>query len=758
LLTTATDIFVGNGGDDTFTATDTTLTSGDVIVGGEGTDTMTVTAAAGAGISAAAAIVSIENLSIILNSFDTETVDLNNVTLSTVTVTNSQTAGATSVTVNNINSSSSLTIGSTFTGTLNATGSGTVNAVNAATVNVTGLTSTGITIIADDDTNTIGLEDSNAAATTDAATISGAGTIALDLDTTSDDVVENLTLSGNGAAVTFDIADANTAANTIETITLTGTQSVTVIASAAALNGEVLTDNTTAGTSTVTVDTRATADLDQILADVIAFGTAGSAATLTVINGQNVRLTADVSSGLGSLTIDAAAATGVSETLNLEVRATQTTNALVVSDFETINITANDNAATTGTITIAGLTGGTSSVVNVLGADNLTLTAVTADSINASSFTGILNVATTANVDNITGGSGADVIDHDADTNFTFSGGTGADSLTVSHALTSRTVTFNGGDGTDTLEIGAVHAATDRFTLTDVEIIDFNNSAGTYDVRDFSGKTFVTVSTGGTNTSVTFDSTNSINVDLSGITGNDAEIDYTVSNLTNLASTVSGSQIKDTISAGSGADTINGNAGADVIDGNGGADTINGGAGADNITGGTGADSLTGGAGIDTFVFADGDSIETAMDTISDFVTSATAGDILDLNSTTVASSIAATDVSGVTSETGDVVTASTSANGVMTIAGANAANIDTLAEWIDAAEILLTTLVAGGTAGTAEVLGSLAFQFNGNTYVVEGSDTAGDAYVTSVVVQLTGVTGITGLSTTAAANVIDIA
>lgn len=68
----------------------------------------------------------------------------------------------------------------------------------------------------------------------------------------------------------------------------------------------------------------------------------------------------------------------------------------------------------------------------------------------------------------------------------------------------------------------------------------------------------------------------------------------------------------------------------------------------------------------------------------------------------------------------------------------------------------LLTTLVSANT--TANVLGVLAFEFNGNTYVVEGSDTTGDAYTTSVVVELTGVTGITGLSTTAAANVIDIA
>ena len=53
-----------------------------------------------------------------------------------------------------------------------------------------------------------------------------------------------------------------------------------------------------------------------------------------------------------------------------------------------------------------------------------------------------------------------------------------------------------------------------------------------------------------------------------------------------------------------------GGAGRDVLQGEDGADVLNGGAGADTMTGGTGAD---------TFVFAQRDSLGTAVDLITDF-------------------------------------------------------------------------------------------------------------------------------------------
>ena len=67
----------------------------------------------------------------------------------------------------------------------------------------------------------------------------------------------------------------------------------------------------------------------------------------------------------------------------------------------------------------------------------------------------------------------------------------------------------------------------------------------------------------------------------------------------------------------------------------------------------------------------------------------------------------------------------------------------------------MLATLQTGNAS--ADVIGAIAFEFDGDTYVVEGRDAVGNAYATSAVIQLTGVTDITGLSTTAAATVIDI-
>ena len=343
-----------------------------------------------------------------------------------------------------------------------------------------------------------------------------------------------MTLSGNAAAASYDIADANTAGNTLETLTVTGDQNVTITASAAALGGidaaADYSDTSTAGTTTVIMDTRATVDLTHVKADLIEFGTNAAAAnTLTVANGQAVGLTASVTTG-GVYTIDSTELTTGDETLNLTIEATQATNALVASDFEVINLTIDDGSAATTTaqtITVAGLTGAAGTDINISSTlDNLTLTAVTADNIIATNMAGILTVATTANVDNITGGSGADDVDHDADSALTFAGGAGADVLGVSAAQTNTTITFNGGAGNDTLSLETAQIVTDRYVLTDVEFVDTNNNATTVDARDFNGQTLVVTSTGGANETFNFDLANSTNVDLSGITGNEAQMAF----------------------------------------------------------------------------------------------------------------------------------------------------------------------------------------------------------------------------------------
>jgi Ca2+-binding RTX toxin-like protein len=184
---------------------------------------------------------------------------------------------------------------------------------------------------------------------------------------------------------------------------------------------------------------------------------------------------------------------------------------------------------------------------------------------------------------------------------------------------------------------------------------------------------------------------------------------------------------------------IDGGAGGDTITGTNAADTIDGGAGNDTIIGGAGADTLTGGTGADAFRFAAGDSgtiSGTVFDTITDY---SGVFDVLDLVGIPVvrADTTSAIDVAAATVDASDVVTASVT-NGIITVGGTNAANVDTLAEWIAVARTVVTA--SGDIA---------AFVFGGDTYVYQenGTDT------NDLLIQLDGVTGFTGFSSSAPAS-----
>lgn len=198
---------------------------------------------------------------------------------------------------------------------------------------------------------------------------------------------------------------------------------------------------------------------------------------------------------------------------------------------------------------------------------------------------------------------------------------------------------------------------------------------------------------------------------------------------------------------------------------------ITGGAKGDSITGGAGADDMTGNGGRDYFIQGAGASGLTAatVDQISDFgkvtvaATAAEVGgmtnigtfqgsatarggdnaDIVDFTAvagTAVGSpkssaddaainvALEGLDLSDATQFAGKVINASI-AKGVLTVGGADAAMVDTLAEWVAVAN------VAAETAGE-----TVAFQFNSNTYLFQ-QQAAGDELV-----ELTGVTGATGV------------
>jgi hypothetical protein len=694
-LTSANNVVANGAGADTITGTSTTYNAGDVITDNGGSDTLNLTLT---GDAAAATVVNIETINAAFNTFAAPTFAAANISGASINITQTATGGSADATVTGLGATNTVTFGAGVTGTatVTVTGAATVNGGDAATLTVNDAGTAGVTIIADDDTNAINLNDAAAAATS-AATVSAAGTVTFDAENAAGEDVELLTLSGNGAAVTYDMVDSE-----VETITVTGDQNVTIIASAALLDDEVLTDNST-GTSIVRVDTRAasTFDLDRIAADQIEFGVdAAGAVTFQLADGQDFHLTADTTA-TAAVTLEAnvAGATAV-ETLNLRVEASQSTSNLDVSDFEVVNITVDDEAipAADNTLTITNLVGGTSATINVVsGDDNLTLTDVTADTIVATGFNGDLTVTDNANVDTVTGGNGADAFSNlgttgGANANSTFNGGGGNDTMTVDAGdSTNRTITFDGGDGTDTLNVTSTNVVGDRYTLTNVEVVTFDVD-GTVDARDFSGKTLtMNGDTDATVEVVTFSAANTTTVDLSGITINTVNgasgMTTVVGSVTAVGTTITGTNGVDAITGSTGADTINGGAGADDIDGGSGADVIDGGAGNDAIDGTSGS-TITLGAGNDTLETLEG-TTKAATVTVTDFtmgaVTAAGGGDVIDLSGTgnTADGDLWATDDDSTVTVVVEGTTAAVAwdDNDVLAMSTANYADYDTKAE-----------------------------------------------------------------------------
>ena len=123
------------------------------------------------------------------------------------------------------------------------------------------------------------------------------------------------------------------------------------------------------------------------------------------------------------------------------------------------------------------------------------------------------------------------------------------------------------------------------------------------------------------------------------------------------------------------------------------------------------------------------------LQTITGFTNAVTTGDKLDvINTGTITANVAAGTATGVAGLTAQIT------SGVITFGGTAAATA-TLQNKIDAAATL---------AGTTQY-NEIAFEHNGNTYVYEqGDTTATYAAGVDLIVQLTGVTGVTALSTTA--------
>lgn len=596
-LTTGTDlsgVITGSAGttntdnNDTFTATQDTYTTNDVIVGGNGTDTLNITATAAVG--RASSVIGVENINVNSSSLFAASYDADGVTATGTTINVANSVNGGSFTVTNLGTGA--TVGATgVSGALSITTKAattqtlTVGANTAASQTVT-LTGSG---------------------TADTATLAAAGTVALTVTG-----VETVNLSGNGAAATYTVT--GTAG---QTINMTGAQNVTLQGDGDTFEGSTVTDSTTAGTTTLklTADTTGGANLSKTGADLIDLAFASGAATYSVKSGQAVKvstantgaMTFDINDNTtsnitGSLSLDLGVAVAGTATNGIVLDATASSDN--ITSLALTNNTANQSFE---------LLAGTAADVTVSGSKNLTLLATsTAKSVNASNLTGVLtvNYENVNDIATVTGGSGDDVFTNATTaigTQVTINGGAGNDTFTM---MSTAKAVIDGGAGIgDKVVLAGTNDAT-NLTLSNVEIISLTGTgAATFKASQLTGKTYTVTGDAGVADKIIVGGTgkqiDSTTIDLSSLvldTANVQNTEVTAAGATALADTlglgsaltITGTAVIDTVNVSgmSGANTISTGAGADVVVGGTGVDTITGGEGADVITGGAGNDVI----------------------------------------------------------------------------------------------------------------------------------------------------------------------
>ena len=199
--------------------------------------------------------------------------------------------------------------------------------------------------------------------------------------------------------------------------------------------------------------------------------------------------------------------------------------------------------------------------------------------------------------------------------------------------------------------------------------------------------------------------------------------------------TITGGDGNEDLSGDSGNDSLSGGPGTDTLDGGTGNDILNGGTGNDVIIGGVGTDKLAGGTGMDTFVFAAGDSGQTAstLDVISDFAKGAVnVGDLIDYSDslTLGGSNATATDTQALINQT----------TGIATFAkGSGVTLADALSD--------ITTRFTASTDSAGELA---FFKVNnaGNYYAFISDGTAG-VTANDILIQLSGITSIKNIDLT---------
>ena len=475
VLTTGVDTtLVGGAGSDTYTASGTTLTAGDVLAGGTGADTLQVTTTAAAavgtgvtstGVETISATATVGALSVDATGFSDVTTVTNTGSTADVSVTGLKAIPAVNVTGTSTNTSvafnsaavtagaaDAITVslnGAAVTANASVTANG-IETVNVATSGSASGSTTSTLTVASDALTTLAV--TGAAAAKIAANLVGAtatttGTVTSD-DGAHDvaitaDAADKLSVSmgaGNDQVRIANIAATHTIAGGDGTDTLNTSAAITTTTGANISGFEAV---TIAGGVTVALPTASNTVATLTIADAAGGTLTGFAAggTVNLTTGGNATVT------------NATGWTGTADALTVNVGAATTAGALAASlvtatgiETATINNLALSNNANARDV---GVSGANLKTLVVTGNAPTTIRGggVALTSIDASAMNGSVTFsATTATAgasliggnvgDAITGGTGNDTINGGAG-NDTITGGLGKDSLT-------------GGTGTDT--------------------------------------------------------------------------------------------------------------------------------------------------------------------------------------------------------------------------------------------------------------------------------------------------------------------
>jgi Ca2+-binding RTX toxin-like protein len=479
-LTTGVDTtLVGGAGSDTYTASGTTLTAGDVLAGGTGADTLQVTTTAAAAVGTGVTSSGVETISATatVGALSVDATGFSDIT----TVTN--TGSTADVSVTGLKAIPAVNVTGTSTNTSVAFGSAAVTAGAADAITV-GLNGAAVTANASVTAN--GIETVNVATSGSA---SGSTTSTL---TVVSDTLTTLALTGASAAkVAANLAGAT--ATTTGTVTSDdGAHDVAITADATdklsvsmgAGNDTVRIANISAthtiaggeGTDTLNTSAAITTTTGANISGFEAVAISGAAsvalplaanpvATLTIADAAGGTLTGLAAGGTVNLTTggnatvtNATGWTGTADALTVNVGAATTAGALASStvsatgiETATINNLALSNNANARTVGVSGanlktlvVTGNADTTIAGGGA---ALTSIDASGVNgavsvtATTAAAGFSLTTGAGNDALSGGSGADTLIGGSG-NDTLTGGVGVDVLT-------------GGAGADTFVFGA---------------------------------------------------------------------------------------------------------------------------------------------------------------------------------------------------------------------------------------------------------------------------------------------------------------